>query len=308
LLARLDEEVEVLLDREGTSVHHALCAGAVTELGAVPGSLQVLEMRSWGNRVCCWSKSAPSAGNPSLRDQLGPLAPLLDAAQALAAAEVAGLVRTHLHAYAQDSLEELLEREPGAAPWVAHARVVLTEAAAAREAWVRDHGLDALRIAAAAESTSSEATWLVRAGVPEGRFVLRPMTLQEVEDLDPSGAEVDYMLTAEEVPALQDSVLAAHRDQPEVGTVMVVLKERCNELLINDLLEAALAGFKVSTDGLTTYLLPASLASLASGVRLQVAVPVPEDALLEPAVLETAAVLAAGGADPLTVFEAAQAL
>lgn len=107
---------------------------------------------------------------------------------------------------------------------------------------------------------------------------------------------------------MRSAVLAAYDGQSEAGRVLVVLKERYDGLLVNDLLEAALARFKVSTDGFTTYLLPASLASLASGIRLQATVPVPAQARLEPAVLETAAVLAAGGADPLTVFEAAQAL
>lgn len=73
LVARPDKEVEVVLDKDGTSVRHAPCTSAATKLAAVPESLRGFEVRSWSE--------APSlTDNPLLRVQQGSLALLFDVA------------------------------------------------------------------------------------------------------------------------------------------------------------------------------------------------------------------------------------
>jgi hypothetical protein len=235
---------------------------------------------------------------------------VVEASFAVMSAQRSGLVLERLDELARSAVADLLDLEPAAAPWAAALTEFLEAADSAFLAWERSSGLNVLRVAAAADSVGTEASWLVGSGSAPERAAPRPMTLEQLTRFDVDGPDLHELLTPEHAERLRSRVLSYHDVQHQGGQVLQVLKPGYSDLVVNDVIGRLVEPYRVEVLGRDAFLLPRSLAALGGDVRLLGTAVIPEGAVLpsDEAFLETLLVLLEGGAAPLTVFETAQAL
>lgn len=304
----LHSPVAVLLDDDGPSVHHHACDDVIVDLEASPGTLAPSGFVKWEQRDCCWSRS--SSGGSTLREELGTAALVVEASFAVTSSRRSGLVLGHFDELARSALADLLEAEPTAAPWAIALTEFLQAADSAFLKWERSSGLDVLRVAAAADSVGTEASWLVGSDSATERVAPRPMTFDELMCFDVEGPDLHDLLLPERADRIRSHVMRSYDVQHQRGQALQVLKPGYCDLVVNKAVQRLLEPYRTKVMDHDAFLVPRSLVGLGGDVRLLGTAILPQGAPLpaDEAFLETLLVLLQEGAPPLTVFETAQAL
>jgi hypothetical protein len=311
LRTELERPRDVLLDREGISVHHASCLSGLDDLDLdlEPGVLSAAEMASWGRRACCSGfHGSPDA---ALSDELGPLVDFLDAAAALVSASRDGLIGNW---HSSSALQASLTFEasfPLASPWCAHVRTQLERARADLDAWAARDGFEALRCAAAADAIDQVwHSWLLNSD-DSGDFPApprRPRTVAELLALDPERDDLHELVDPRAAQRLRSEVLEELERQSPGPDVLVVLKSPHERLLVNDFLDHVLERHRVARSPLSAYVVPSELRTIGPPVRVLARLELPASPVLGDPLVETVLTLLSDGVAPGSVLAVASEL
>lgn len=309
LRSELERPREVLLDREGISVHHLSCSSSLEDLDLEPGALSVAAMAAWGRRACCSGfHGAPDA---ALGDELGPLVDFLDAAAALVSASRAGLVGNWRSSSALRASRAFEASFPHASPWCAHVRAQLERARVDLDAWVARDGFEALKCAAAADAIDQIwHSWLLNSD-DSGDFPSpprRPRTVAELVALDPEHDDLHELVDPSMVQRLRRKVLEELTCQLPGPDVLLVLKPPHERLLVNDFLDHALESYRVARSPLSAYVVPSELRTIGVPVRVLARLELPAGWVLDDPLVETILTLLSDGVVPSSVLAVAAEL